>query len=159
MVPPVLGMLMGCLPFAGVWTLTPGVRGVFMGEKMSARSCGAGDEGGDESSVHAGNLEVTLRGVGAPRCAVRGVKAPVGLYLRGLMMGVACTRYVLSSTRCSSGSWFVYDCCFVAVGCIKGEESKPLISGSAWPLPGVLGSSLGVFVSPKLGWNSDLSAS
>ena len=89
---------MGCLPLAGVCILIPGVRGVFVGEKMSARSCGAGEEGGEESK--SSNLVAALRGVGAPRWPpVRGVKAPVGLYFLGLISGVACTRYVLSRTR------------------------------------------------------------
>lgn len=85
-------MLIGSLFLAGVWTLTPGVRGVLAGEKMSARNCGAGDDGGDESSAHWGSFVVAPLSVGAPRWAVLGVKAPVGLYFRGLMRGVACTR-------------------------------------------------------------------
>ena len=134
----------------------PGVRGVFMGEKMSARSCGAGEEGGEESKSN--NRVAALFGVGAPRWPARGVKAPVGLYFLGLMSGVACTRYVLSRTRWSSGSLLVCDC-FVAVGCMNGEDSKPLMSGRACDLPGVTGSSFGVLVPPILGLNSDFSAS
>jgi len=47
----------------------------------------------------------------------------------------------------------------VAVGCMNGEDSKPLMSGRVCDLPGVTGSSFGVFVPPMLGLNSDFNAS
>ena len=139
------------VPRAGVrCTLTPGVLGAFSGEEnMSARNWGAGDEGGEESSAHRG---------AAGREEVPGVN-PTACFCFRAVCGVAAMRYVLSSTRCSSGSVFVGAAptrrC-VAVG-MKGEEVGVIVmSGSACALPGVIGSGPGDAAPP---WTSRLSAS
>jgi len=129
----------------GVCTLTPGVRGpAFIGLlKSSARSCGAGTSGldmGDESNAAWRALKF-----GRERVAVPGVAAPAAAFCLRCVCGVAAMRYVLSSTRWSSGSllrlepeaverWSV-DGATAEEGMANGEDSGVMdISGKVAPV-------------------------